>query len=150
MSTRASEVLFSPPPSQIRGWGRFVRILCQYPIAPLEASWGIVAAFRGLYVFSPIRDAAVAPAWNALAAYGVNIDLFAVLYLFAGLLQLMSACYEWQRLRVIGAALLFGLTIPLVGRTGVGAFIHLPMLLVQGWIVSRSVPLFRPGKRRGP
>lgn len=149
MSTRPSAPLWIPPPTAVRGWGRLVRILGQYPVAPLELAAGLAAVIRGAYLLDPVHTGPRTP-WDMWGHYGLGVDVLALAYLVAGLVQIGGALYEWQRVRLVAAAVLCGLTTwvicayLIVEKSGWQPAIHLSMGLAQFWIACRSMPLFPP------
>lgn len=126
MTTRPSDPRYwTAPPGEGTGLHRLVWILCRYPVAPLELVAGTSVMAIGM----------------------LRVDgLVSVLAVVLAVTQMLACVYEWQRIRLTVAAVLFGYTLWILTT---GVWVNLAIPLTELWIAFRSMPLRNPRGARG-
>lgn len=141
----APVLLLPPQPGEERGWGRLKRVVRDYPIAPLELRAGGGAVLQALVLLAVSPDTR-----HVLAPIGAPWAWCLALGLLGGL-QVLAMVYEWQRSRMVIAAVMVGMTGGAVCAYALGsaerprdlllAGVYLAMALTQLWIALRSCPI---------
>ena len=133
-----------------RGWARYLRIMQEYPVAPLELVAGLTVILRGAYVLWPDNWEKMSRVWIHLAFQGIEVHHVAAVWVLAGIAQIVACLEQWHRTRLLTATVIFALVIWLITEYWavehdlLWPVIYTTLLVTEGHIILRSVPLFTP------
>lgn len=107
------ELLMPPKPHEVYGWGRFKRIVCCFPLEPIEIAGALALISAGAWFIWPGHEF---PTGGVLSyIYGNNnIPVWGIAFLIIGLYKLWAILWGYEKIHRLIATVLVSLVAWLV------------------------------------